>query len=291
MQHPFEILKPQYEGMLAAVTVINVPQMMDAAQKLYRDIGRYRSVGSGTAVPPALLMAINMRESSGSLTANLCNGDPLTAPTIHVPRGRPPGARFPVSWETAAMDAVTFDGLNRLSVPAWSLAYACWKAEAYNGFGPRAHGHVSGYLWAGTTGYDGGKYVADGEWDSDSFDKQPGVIPLIWALTRLDSSLDFGGCIRGWTGAGDLPADVAPPTGVGGGIALSVKGLQQFLNALHLPGTPLLVDGSYGRRTRNVVRSYQQLRGLAVDGLAGPVTVAQLQHDMAEIDRGGSQLQ
>jgi lysozyme family protein len=63
------------------------------------------------------------------------------------------------------------------------------KREIYNGFGPRNHGRRTGYLWAGTNIYNGGKYIADGEWDPNAKDTQMGMIPLMVTMLQLDPTL------------------------------------------------------------------------------------------------------
>ncbi len=48
-----------------------------------------------------------------------------------------------------------------------------------------------------------------------------------------------------------------------------VKAAQRLLNRF---GYGLTVDGSFGPRTRDAVRSFQSAKGLAVDGIVGPIT-------------------
>src|SRR5258708_6831763 len=62
------------------------------------------------------------------------------------------------------------------------LAARRLRGGAVNGFGPRAHGRHTGYLWSWTNIYTGGKYVADGKWDPDHVDEQCGMVPMMAAL-------------------------------------------------------------------------------------------------------------
>jgi peptidoglycan hydrolase-like protein with peptidoglycan-binding domain len=39
----------------------------------------------------------------------------------------------------------------------------------------------------------------------------------------------------------------------------------------------LIVDGSYGRHTRRAVAAFQVAHGIAADGIAGPLTVAEIE--------------
>lgn len=53
-----------------------------------------------------------------------------------------------------------------------------------------------------------------------------------------------------------------------------VKALQILLNEVN--GANLVVDGKYGPATEKAVKSYQKIKGLQVDGKAGPKTIASL---------------
>lgn len=68
------------------------------------------------------------------------------------------------------------------------------------------------------------------------------------------------------------PLVACPPTISEGSTGNTVKTLQRDLNA-HISGvTPLTVDGIFGPKTDNRVRSWQDLVGLQVDGIVGPKT-------------------
>jgi lysozyme family protein len=307
MQHPYGALRGEYARLLATLRVTRADEADAVARKLLSFKARYAAVAQATArsgagatarggagatarggagatgVPVVVLAALHWRESSADFRTNLAQGDPLDRPSVHVPRGRPKlraGMSFPVSWEYAAIDAIEFDHLNDASA-TWSLPYACWKGEAWNGFGPRNHGIHTGYLWAGTNHYVRGKYVADGRWDPGHVDRQLGMVPIMLRMIALDPGLALAGMSP--AGARDDPA-IPPrraPEGVGGSAppadALqTTRGLQILLNSLGVPGTPLAVDGSYGRRTRETVRAFQRAHGLEPDGLAGPLTRAAL---------------
>jgi lysozyme family protein len=117
-------------------------------------------------------------------------GDPLTARTIHVPKGRPvhnpghmvgqPSATNPYTWEESALDALTFMGYDK--VKDWSLENCLVLFEKFNGLGYKKKGVPSPYLWSYTTAYEKGKYVLDGVYDPNKVSKQPGCAALMKVL-------------------------------------------------------------------------------------------------------------
>jgi len=67
----------------------------------------------------------------------------------------------------------------------------------------------------------------------------------------------------------------------------AVKAVQAALNMLGYPqahiGSPLAVDGDYGRQTKEMVEDFQAAAGLQVDGAVGPATAAELQRELQKI--------
>lgn len=141
---------------------------------------RYKAVQEKTGVPWQVIGALHHREASGNFSQHLHNGDPLTARTVHVPKGRPEIGEPPFSWEYSAVDALLFDKMDKID---WKdLNAALNRIEGYNGYGYRKKGIMSPYVWAGTNWYSSGKYVADGEYDPKAVDKQPGVAGILKVL-------------------------------------------------------------------------------------------------------------
>lgn len=223
---------------------------------------RYQAVEAKTGVPWFVIAVIHMRESSQNWKGSLAQGDPWNRVSVHVPAGRGPFG----SWEEAAIDALVNCG-------PW-LARKKWRdageiltnVEEYNGLGPYRRGKPSGYVWAGTNQYSKGKYVADGVWDPDHVDTQPGCAGLILAMMAIDPTIKMDGNIAG-------PSLPPPPADIRDG-----AWLQTSLNKLGAD-PQLVVDGDVGPATRNAVRAFQLAQGLVVDGLVGPATFAAL--DMA----------
>ena len=140
---------------------------------------RYEKVAQRTGVPAPLIAAIHYRESSSNFQTYLHQGDPLGRPPVHHP------TRIPTfyAWEDAAVHALESKGWLRdqLSMTAATddLSSMATYAEAYNGLGYFNRGLTSPYVYAGTNIYSGGRYVADGVFDPNSWDTRPGVIALI----------------------------------------------------------------------------------------------------------------
>lgn len=135
---------------------------------------RYLSIERSTGVPWYLVGAIHYREADLDFKCCLHNGDPLPGPTRHVPRGRGPFT----SWEAATVDALRYDGLDRVKYdgPVQCLILA----EKYNGLGMRNKGEYTPYVWAGTNwSNEIGKYVADGHYDPNARELQLGVAAII----------------------------------------------------------------------------------------------------------------
>jgi lysozyme family protein len=349
MQHPFSTLAPEYTALLAAMRIDPAREHELAARaavvlalaERHRD--EWAEVEGKTGVPRLWGLASFERESGSDYSRSPAQGDRWDRVSVNVPRGLGPYQ----CWGDACVAAYRIDRLDEVagsagvspastgeSTPvatpphpdplpasgerekAWTWARACYEGELFNGFGPRAHGRRTGYLWSWTNIYTGGKYVADGKWDPDTQDQQCGMVPMMAALLRasrsmrLDGSLaladappwsagpvgvppasplpspsapaDEGGTVAGGTPAVPAPTVPARPPDLAAVFDPHVTAwLQAALNGLNATehfsqDPPLAVDGSYGRHTRRTVAAFQAAHGLAPDGLAGPLTVAEI---------------
>lgn len=148
---------------------------------------RYRTVELETGVPWWFTGILHVLECSASFKRHLHNGDPLTARTVQVPAGRPDGDP-PFTWEESAEDALILKGwgpdkVARISgVPDWTLPTVLWRFEMWNGFGYRAKGIRTPYLWAGSNLEQPGRYVKDGVWDSARWSSQIGAAVMLKTL-------------------------------------------------------------------------------------------------------------
>jgi lysozyme family protein len=262
--HPFSALEPEYSQLLGAMVITRAQEVDQTAARLLQRIPVFYAQAAREEQVPALwLAAVGEREFGDHFDRYFGNGDPLARKTVDVPRDRGPFTG-PNAFQDGLRDAITYDHI-AATPPPWSWAGACYKGEAWNGFGPRAHGKHTGYLWAGTNIYTGGKYVRDNVWDPNAQDEQLGIIPVMWRMAHIAPSFAFDATspVRA---ALAVPAPQPPPTGVH-----DAETLQEALNAL---GTnpALVTDGSYGRQTAAAVRAFQQRSSLPVDGIAGTAT-------------------
>lgn len=281
MQHPFAALKGEYERRLASMKVTRRKLVDQAAHKLLRPaiFDRHLELQEKTNVPAIFSATLFEREASSDFRLSFGQGDPWNRVSTHVPRGH----KF-TSWLASAIFYTGTHKLNVFSSPL-SMPFLCWKGEAWNGFGPRAHGRPTGYLWAGTNQYDppagpGGKYIADGRWSSGTVDAQLGIIPVMARMLELRPELDDRFAIQ--FNAATLVPDVEPvPDGVGGG-EHDAKWIQESLNKIG-QRPPLNVDGNYGKLTRAAVRLFQETHNITVDGLAGPETFKAMEETLARM--------
>lgn len=265
MQHPFEALAPEYSGLMAQMVVTREAEVEATANRLlaYVDAGHYEVGCAATGVPQIVAAASFEREAGSNFRLNPAQGDPWDRVSVHVPRGQPP---FP-NWAAAQIAAYKIDGLDKIGASNWTWARACYEEELFNGFGPRNHGKHTGYLWAGTNIYTGGKYVADNDWNPSAIDQQLGVVPIMFRMVQLRPALVLADAFPTHVLA---PSIVPTPDAVPQGHTDAAT-LQAALNKLGADPA-LTVDDNYGRNTRRAVMAFQQKVGLDVDGIAGPDT-------------------
>src|SRR5260370_3230743 len=291
-----------------------------ALSERHRD--EWDEVAAKTGVPRLWGLASFERESGSDYSRSPAQGDRWDRVSVNVPRGLGPYR----CWGDACVAAYRIDRLDEVAgsagvppasaaitgeaaasenaggtpaLPGWTWPRACYEGELFNGFGPRAHGRHTGYLWSWTNIYTGGKYVADGKWDPDTQDQQCGMVPMMAALLRLSAgrSLDPSLALADappWS-AGVPPAPLpapavpAPPPDLPALFDSNMTAwLQAALNRLNATegfskDPPLVVDGSYGRHTRRAVTALQAAHGLVPDGLAGPLTIGAIRGQMTEV--------
>ena len=178
----FESVQRGYANLWAKAEIRpeRAAQAMAIAEKLAGNRERYEAVCGLTNPPWWWIAIIHQMESGASFKTHLHNGDPLTARTVHVPKGRPRAGKPPFTWEESASDALAMKGLGDLT--RWPVSRALYEFERYNGFGYFAHQINSPYVWSFTTLYEKGKYVADGKWSAAAVSKQCGCAAILKSM-------------------------------------------------------------------------------------------------------------
>lgn len=153
-----------------------------AARRIFDNMDRYKNVSHETKLPWEFIGIIHHMESFCNFNTHLHNGDPLTARTVHVPKGRPVGSNPPFLWEYSAMDALNNSNIVK---PMSGVGDILKAMEAYNGLGYRKRGINTPYVWSGSTYYTKGKYSADGVYDPELISKQCGGAVVYYYLSKL----------------------------------------------------------------------------------------------------------
>jgi len=167
--------KNLYDGMIINPSALSEVSKLSFAIKENQD--RYNIVQKATGVDWKIIGIIHQMECGGSFKLHLHNGDPLTARTVQVPKGRPLTGNPPFKWEDSAIDAIQEMGFK--SSDDWSIEGILFHLEIYNGVGYRKHGINSPYLWAATNQYTKGKFTTDGHFDPEAVSKQIGAAPIL----------------------------------------------------------------------------------------------------------------
>jgi lysozyme family protein len=153
-----------------------LPELKKTCEQIMVNQERYLAVESGTGVPWKVVAACHYRESSLDFRGCLHNGDPWNKVTVHVPKGRGPFS----SWVESAIDAMTIE---RKKFPqVWDMAGQLDFCERFNGLGYRNRSLKSPYVYAGTSLYSSGLYVADGKFSASTIDKRLGCAAIIVTL-------------------------------------------------------------------------------------------------------------
>lgn len=281
-QFVFEKLEPEYERLASAARVKpdREREVRSAATRLLRDKEIYLRVELATHVPAAALMALAEREMTGNLHCYLGNGQRLTQRTTIVPKGRGPFPDTPDGFVAGCLDALAIDKLDQVwkTSKGWTLPRFCYESEEWNGWGYRARGIPSPYVFGATTVQRPGKFPRDHVFDATMMDPQIGTLALVRELVLIDPSLAFFDHAPSIE-VPSTPAAAAPHPVMG---TVNVKWVQNALNKLKLVSPPLNIDGDVGRKTRDAVRAFEERYHLSLDrGIPGPQVVAKLKEQLA----------
>jgi lysozyme family protein len=205
----FSALQSEYKTLWAGLKVN--PAKLATIDALAADRvsgkGRYKLVETATSVPWFVVALIHQMEAGGSWQGHLHNGDPLSSRTIHVPANRPKVGTPPFTWVESAIDAMRYEGLDK--VRGWTIERVCYELEAYNGWGSRARGIHTPYLWSYSNWYTKGKYIADHVWSESTVSAQCGAMPLLSRMMTKDATI--APYIEGKTAPFPPPPDIPAP--------------------------------------------------------------------------------
>lgn len=241
-QYAFEGLRPEYARLWTEMRVLKADAANVQAKKIIAAKTRYRNVERKTGVPWFVIGALHQRESNGSFSTWLHNGDPMKrngepCRTVNVPPGRPPNPDC--TWEDGAVDALVLVRLNE--VRDWGPEHVAYAAEKYNGFGYRhpARNIPSPYLWGATSVQKPGKFVRDGVYDSSVMDSQIGVMAVLRQIMEMDTDAKF-------TVAEKPQLPPPPPPPIQKPIAVSPKAVDTESNVPALPKSETMWGGIVG---------------------------------------------
>jgi lysozyme family protein len=134
-----EVLRSEYQSLfdLCQIKTSKAVEVDRLVSTLIGNKQRYARVGDPFGIPWSIIAIIHNMECSQNFDEHLHNGDPLTARSIHEPRGRPSSGNPPFTWEDSAADALAVGGLTRSE--DWSLPDILYCLEGYNGWGYRLY--------------------------------------------------------------------------------------------------------------------------------------------------------
>lgn len=137
----------------------------------------YKKVEFATGVPWWWIGCIHSLEANFDFSSWLANGDPIDAPTVHVPAG----LKCNGTWHDAAIVSLKHEGYSGLS--DWNMLEIClYRAEKFNGWGYWNKDKPSQYLWSFTNMERPGRYVRDGVWDANAMSGQIGFCAILKKL-------------------------------------------------------------------------------------------------------------
>ena len=187
-----QTLQNKHRHMVENLTITMSEYQLNAARQFQahweRNQGRYEAVAQEADVPAKLIAALHWRESTGNFGTYLHQGDPLGRPAVNWPNNIPVFHR----WEDAAIHALNMKKWNRdtlqIDVNTQDPGKLGAYAEMYNGLGYHNRSISTPYVYAGSSAYASGKYIADGRFSSATVDSQVGVVPLMGAIEGLQSN-------------------------------------------------------------------------------------------------------
>jgi lysozyme family protein len=250
-----EILKSEYQR-LFDTCIINTnryPVVTKTVETIAKEKAQYEAIAGRTGTPWYFIGIIHKMECDCSFNKHLHNGDPLTARTIQVPKGRPKTGSVPFTFFDSAVDALTYEDYTEWN--DWSISGMLYCFEKYNGFGYRSKGINTPYLWSFSNHYTSGKFIKDGVYNSRAISTQIGTAVLLRRMSELQIAI---------AGEKDLLTQIkelGPQVSFDPGhYHATAARLQKLLNSV---GQHLKIDGKAGRNTSD---AYQKISGKYLQG-------------------------
>ncbi|MBK7326986.1 MAG: peptidoglycan-binding protein [Propionivibrio sp.] len=136
----FAALKNEYAAWYAACQVRpeRKGELAYYLKRLTQGQPIYQQVGAELNIPWVFIGITHGMECGFNFKGHLHNGDPLTARTVQVPKGRPATGNPPFTWSQSARDALIYKGYHQ--VTDWSVPHMLHLFERYNGMGYRRRG-------------------------------------------------------------------------------------------------------------------------------------------------------
>jgi lysozyme family protein len=281
----FSDLKDEYSTLLkdmaVSVVVKEVKALATAVGKIKNNQDQYKKVMQRTGVPWPVVGIIHSLEADCDLALHLHNGNPLTARTTDVPRGRPPTGSPPFDWVDSAVDALTMPNHFLHTVKDWPVERIAYELEKYNGFGYRLQhtGVNTPYLWSFTNQYTKGKFVADGVFKPAEKSRQPGAMALLKILTDGGIAIE-GTAIAGIVIEGASSTDTAKTKPLETGLFLASGPFELHVTATSPPADnpdvveenlPCLKISEVGLMWEIEVQSDPKRHGFARGGMFKPL--------------------
>ena len=153
------------------------------------------------SVPWWFIAIVSEREYGGPphWDKQLGQGDPLNAPSRHVPKGMGPYLAHPNdttpghdAWTRCCVDVLTNSAPYAAKWIDWSIGGVLTLFILYNGIGYEAyHNEPSPYNWGATNIEQRGKYSGDGQFAPNMWDTQIGCAAMLKAMMALDPTIRF----------------------------------------------------------------------------------------------------
>jgi lysozyme family protein len=206
-----DAVRQQYQQ-LFDTCVVNPAHLSGINQVIARIMpnqARYRAISDPLGVPWFFVALVHNLECGLRFDRHLHNGDPLTARTVQVPRGRPLVGNPPFTFEQSATDALRYQGY--ANVRDWSLPAVLYRLEGYNGYGYHSVNPPvnSPYLWSYSQHYTKGKYVADHVYDPNAVSTQCGSAVILAQMVK-NGIVSFAAAATGAAAAARAPGAPAP---------------------------------------------------------------------------------